>query len=134
MMSESRFLGKHHQRSSSTGSHGLLFGIGPAGGIYHQPLTHQASSQSTDPLTDEEEEEESESVLGTSPDLKGMRVVFFKSELQKDLFTKYFRHIVKVDELHPWLARSLHCCQRGNSGVLQVSVGNRFWLSRCYKH
>ena len=72
-MTDSRLLGKHHQRSSSTGSHGLLFGIGAAAGphhIYHQPLTHQASSQSTDPLTDEEEDDDI-IAIGTPPDLKG---------------------------------------------------------------
>ena len=71
-MSNPRLLGKHHQRSSSTGSHGLLFGIGAAAGphnIYHQPLTHQASSQSTDPLDSEDEDENS--AIGTPPDVKG---------------------------------------------------------------
>ena len=74
-MSNPRLLGKHHQRSSSTGSHGLLFGIGAAAGphnIYHQPLTHQASSQSTDPLDSEDEDENS--AIGTPPDVKGTLV------------------------------------------------------------
>ena len=49
-----------HQRSSSTGSHGLLFGIGAAAGAHHvvnhhAPIAHQISSPSID-ITDEEED------------------------------------------------------------------------------
>ena len=92
-MSNPRLLGKHHQRSSSTGSHGLLFGIGAAAGphnIYHQPLTHQASSQSTDPLDSEDEDENS--AIGTPPDVKGTLVrknslLEFCSDIISDLFS-----------------------------------------------
>ena len=57
----SRNIHVQHQRSSSTGSHGLLFGIGAAAGPHHvinhhAPITHQISSPSTDPLTDEDED------------------------------------------------------------------------------
>ena len=57
----SRNIHIQHQRSSSTGSHGLLFGIGAAAGPHHivnhhAPIAHQISSPSTDPLTDEDED------------------------------------------------------------------------------
>ena len=73
----SRNIHIQHQRSSSTGSHGLLFGIGAAAGPHHvvnhhAPIAHQMSSPSTDPLTDEDEDslEETESL-----ELKGIRVL-----------------------------------------------------------
>lgn len=57
-----------HQRSSSTGSHGLLFGIGAAAGLHnphHAVFTSpQVTSPSPDTLTSDEEESEELDVRG----------------------------------------------------------------------
>ena len=104
----SRNIHIQHQRSSSTGSHGLLFGIGAAAGPHHvvnhhAPIAHQMSSPSTDPLTDEDEDdslEETESLelKGTLSKwtnyihgwqnrffaLKEGTLVYYKSQLETD--------------------------------------------------
>lgn len=103
---KARHLASHHQRSSSTGSHGLLFGIGAAAGPHHVVNQHSLipsqqlsmSSASPDALTSDEEESEELEIKGTLSKwtnyihgwqdrffaLQDGTLVYYKSQLETD--------------------------------------------------
>ena len=68
----------HHKRSSSTGSHSLLFGVHHLPNLSHHHILHHQSSGSPDLLSDEDEDfDGSMSGANVAPELQGDYLFFF---------------------------------------------------------
>ena len=119
-----------HQRSSSTGSHGLLFGIGAAAGHHHGVINQHhglLSTQMSSPDLVTSDEEESEEL-----DIKGFSCTALEMQSASITCLLNCRYFEQVDKLHTRLARSFFRSQGGHACVLQVSIGDGLWLSWCH--